>query len=133
MWGNLLIQFIVTIEVPLNLKLPEIVDKTVLCKVAEQLLLCSVLKAPKHGFQLPFLEWFAWDFSDFARVAWHSSGTARSGFLDFPAVDMIFTEHRNGDVNHGRILFAITNFSCLRGDEVSHADRMVDTFFSTIQ
>jgi hypothetical protein len=35
-----------------------------------------------------------------------------SGLLDPAAVESIFAEHRGGQADHGRALFAITMFSC---------------------
>lgn len=113
-----------SMTMPIDLKLRGKVGKYVLRKAAEPWLPISVLNSPKLGFQLPFSEWFAGDFSDFARDAWHAGGAAGSGFLDSCAVDTIFAEHRDGKADHGRILFAITMFSCWWLDEAAREGSM---------
>jgi asparagine synthase (glutamine-hydrolysing) len=83
----------------------------------------GALDKRKLGFQLPFAEWFRGDFSDFARDAWHSSGADGSGYLEAREVDAIAREHRAGKANHGRILYAITMFSCWWQDQKGPAPR----------
>ena len=106
-----------SLTMPLGMKLKGKVGKYVLRKSAEPWLPPGALNKRKLGFQLPFAEWFRGDFSDFARDAWHSSGADRSGYLEAPEVEAIAKEHRDGKVNHGRILYAITMFSCWWQDQ----------------
>jgi asparagine synthase (glutamine-hydrolysing) len=101
-----------TLTMPMDMKLRGNTGKYVLREAAKPWLGDQVLKAPKLGFQLPFAEWFSGGFSDFAREAWHGSGVMESGLLDPAAVESIFAEHRGGQADHGRALFAITMFSC---------------------
>ncbi len=100
-----------SMTMPMQMKLRGRVGKYVLRRAAETWLPPEILSSGKQGFQLPFAEWFAGDFSDFALEAWHSSGAKAAGYLDASAVDELFQEHGSGRANHGRILFAITMFS----------------------
>ncbi len=106
-----------SLTMPLGMKLKGKVGKYVLRKAAEPWLPAGALNKRKLGFQLPFAEWFRGDFSDFARDAWHSSGADGSGYLDAREVEAIAREHRDGKANHGRILYAITMFSCWWQDQ----------------
>jgi len=106
-----------SLTIPIDLKLKGKVGKYVLRKAAAPWLPEGALDKRKLGFQLPFAEWFRGDFSDFARDAWHSSGADRAGYLEAPEVDAIAKEHRAGKANHGRILYAITMFSCWWQDQ----------------
>ena len=101
-----------SLSIPLGLKLKGKVGKYLLRRAAEPWLPPGALARPKQGFQLPLADWFSGDFSDFARAAWHGSGAAQAGYLQPQAVESLFDEHRNGHANHGRILYAITMFSC---------------------
>jgi asparagine synthase (glutamine-hydrolysing) len=101
-----------SLTIPLSMKLKGKVGKYVLRKAAEPWLPAGAMDKRKLGFQLPFAEWFRGDFSDFAREAWHDSGAAETGYLVASEVDAIAREHRAGNANHGRILYAIIMFSC---------------------
>lgn len=70
----------------------------------------GILDRPKQGFHMPVADWFRGDFADFGRQAWQDSGAAQAGYLDNAQVDRLFTEHRKGDANHGKILYALTIF-----------------------
>lgn len=72
----------------------------------------GILDRPKQGFQMPLGNWFAGDFADFAREAWHESGAAGAGYLLADAVDVLFEEHHSGRARHGKLLYAIAMFSC---------------------
>ncbi len=72
----------------------------------------GILERHKQGFQMPLDDWFKGDYAEFARSAWHDSGAARAGYLRADAVDRLFVEHKNGHARHGKLLFAITMFSC---------------------
>jgi asparagine synthase (glutamine-hydrolysing) len=110
-----------SLTIPLELKLKAGVGKFLLRKAAQPWLPPGALQRPKQGFQLPLADWFSGDFSDFARAAWHESGAAQAGYLQPQAVDSLFDEHRAGRANHGRILYAITMFSCWWLDQRSQA------------
>lgn len=113
-----------SMTMPLDMKLRGKVGKYVLRKATAPWLPPEILNAPKRGFQLPFAEWFGGGFSDFARDAWTGSGADQSRILNSRAVDTIFSEHRNGSANHGRILFAITMFSCWWLDQANAVSSM---------
>ena len=106
-----------SLTMPLDMKLRGKVGKYVLRKAAEPWLPPGALAKRKLGFQLPFAEWFSGDFSDFARDSWHASGASQSGYLEAKEVEAIAREHRAGKANHGRILYAITMFSCWWQDQ----------------
>jgi asparagine synthase (glutamine-hydrolysing) len=99
-------------SLPRNMKIHGKTGKYALRKAAEPWLPPGVLNMPKQGFQLPFIEWFRGDFSEFAEEIWNDSGAARSGFLEPLAVRELFAEHRAGVANHGRILYAVAMFGC---------------------
>ncbi len=101
-----------SLTMPLDMKLKGKVGKYALRKAAEPWLPAGALDGRKLGFQLPFAEWFRGDFGDFARDTWHASGADRLGYLEAREVDAICNEHRAGQANHGRILYAITMFGC---------------------
>jgi asparagine synthase (glutamine-hydrolysing) len=100
------------LTIPADLKLRGSTGKYVLRRAIEPWLPEGALNQRKIGFQLPFADWFMGGFNDFAREAWRSSGAADLGFLDAQGVDRLFDEHRRGVADHGRILYAITMFSC---------------------
>ena len=108
-----------SLTMPLGMKLKGSVGKYALRKAAGPWLPPGALDTRKLGFQLPFAEWFSGDFSDFAREAWHASGADQSGYLEAKEVEAIVREHRAGQANHGRILYAITMFSCWWEDRKS--------------
>jgi asparagine synthase (glutamine-hydrolysing) len=99
-----------SLTMPRAMKLRGKVGKYALRKAVEPWL--PPLGERKLGFQLPFVEWFRGDFSDFAREAWQESGAVQGGFLQPRVVEDLFAEHRAGAANHGRILYAIAMFSC---------------------
>ena len=101
-----------SLTMPTGMKLRGGVGKYALRKAVEPWLPKGAISKRKLGFQLPFAEWFRGDFSDFAREAWHHSGAMTSGYLQPAQVERLFTEHRTGAANHGRILYAIAMFSC---------------------
>jgi asparagine synthase (glutamine-hydrolysing) len=100
------------LTMPNEMKMKGKTGKYALRKAVEPWLPEGALGKRKLGFQLPFAEWFRGDFSTFAREAWHESGASRSGYLKPEAVEDLFSEHRAGVANHGRILYAIAMFSC---------------------
>ncbi len=113
-----------SLTMPLGMKLKGKAGKYVLRKAIEPWLPPGLLSKRKLGFQLPFAEWFRGDFSDFARTAWHESGADQSGYLETARVDEICKEHRAGTANHGRILYAITMFSCWWQDQKDSGDKV---------
>jgi asparagine synthase (glutamine-hydrolysing) len=100
------------LTVPSDLKLRNGVGKHVLRQAIKPWLPREALGRRKLGFQMPLADWFVGGFNDFAREAWRSSGAADAGFLDPIGVERLFEEHRGGQANHGRILYAIAMFSC---------------------
>jgi asparagine synthase (glutamine-hydrolysing) len=72
----------------------------------------ATLQKPKQGFQMPLASWLKGAFGEFAREAWFDGGAAQAGYLDNTAVERLFSEHRSGTADHGRMLYAIAVFAC---------------------
>ena len=100
------------LTMPPDLKLRDGVGKYALRRAVEPWLPARRLKGRKLGFQMPLADWFVGGFSDFAYEAWTSSGAADAGFLNASEVTRLFEEHRRGQANHGRALYALAMFSC---------------------
>jgi asparagine synthase (glutamine-hydrolysing) len=100
-----------SLTVPVDMKSKGL-GKYVLREAARPWLPEGILELPKQGFQMPVADWFLGDFSDFAMEAWRESGIAEQGYLDPVVVEDIFEEHRSGRADHGKLLYAITMFSC---------------------
>jgi asparagine synthase (glutamine-hydrolysing) len=101
-----------SLTMPIEMKLRGKIGKYALRKAVEPWVPAAALDTRKLGFQLPFRDWFRGEFSDFAREIWNDSGAAASGYLQPLAVEQLFDEHRAGQADHGRILYAIAMFSC---------------------
>jgi asparagine synthase (glutamine-hydrolysing) len=100
-----------SLTMPRELKLRGRVGKYALRKAVEPWLFPGALQPRKLGFQLPFAEWFRGDFAEFAQAAWAGSGAAQAGYLQPQAVEALFSEHRAGRANHGRVLYAVAMFA----------------------
>ncbi|NWG91192.1 MAG: asparagine synthetase B, partial [Parvularculaceae bacterium] len=100
-----------SLTVPMELKARG-AGKYVLREAARPWLPPGILERKKQGFQMPLADWFLGDFNEFAREAWSSSGAAGAGFLQPRAVDRLFDEHLMGRADYGKLLYAITMFSC---------------------
>jgi asparagine synthase (glutamine-hydrolysing) len=105
------------LTIPTDLKLRKGVGKYVLRQAVKPWLPARIAKSPKLGFQMPLADWFVGGFSDFAFESWTSSGAAEAGFLDPVEVAKLFDEHRRGQANHGRFLYALAMFSCWWKDQ----------------
>jgi asparagine synthase (glutamine-hydrolysing) len=99
------------LTMPIDMKLRGKAGKFVVRKAVEPWLPDGILNRPKQGFQMPLAQWFAGDFGSFAQSLWHDSGAADSGYLDPKAVDAAFVEHRTGQSDHSRFLYALSMFS----------------------
>ena len=111
------------LTMPSELKLRGNTGKYLLREAVKPWLPPARSKGRKLGFQMPLADWFIGGFSDFAYEAWTSSGAADAGFLDRSAVRSLFEEHRRGEANHGRILYAIAMFSCWWNDQRRQSQR----------
>jgi asparagine synthase (glutamine-hydrolysing) len=107
------------LTMPPGLKLRDGIGKYALRRAVEPWLPASRLKDRKLGFQMPLADWFVGGFSDFAYEAWTSSGAADAGFLNAVEVSRLFEEHRRGQANHGRALYALAMFSCWWKDQAA--------------
>jgi asparagine synthase (glutamine-hydrolysing) len=105
------------LTIPTDLKLRNGVGKYVLRKAVKPWLPPETPKGRKLGFQMPLADWFVGGFSDFAFEAWTSSGAADAGFLNPVEVAKLFDEHRRGQADHGRLLYALAMFSCWWTDQ----------------
>ena len=96
---------------PTALKLKGETTKYMLREAARPWLPKDIVDGRKLGFQLPFARWFeAASFNDFARDSWRASGAADAGYVRPEVVEALFDEHRRGEANHGRLLYALTMF-----------------------
>ena len=114
------------LTVPTELKLRGTTGKFILRNAIAPWLPKSVLKRPKQGFQMPLADWLRGRFGDFARQAWHDSGAASAGYLDPAAVEQLFAEHRRGEADHSRMLYAIAVFSLWWLDAQASQVRVAD-------
>jgi asparagine synthase (glutamine-hydrolysing) len=105
------------LTIPTDLKLRKGKGKYVLREAVKPWLPAQTPKGRKLGFQMPLADWFVGGFSDFAFEAWTSSGAADAGFLNSAEVAKLFEEHRRGQANHGRLLYALAMFSCWWKDQ----------------
>ena len=103
------VDWALTVPISMKMRGP---GKYVLREAVRPWLPPGILERRKQGFQMPLADWFAGDYANFARTAWHDSGAATAGYLRADAVDRVFAEHRSGRANHGKLLFAITMFGC---------------------
>ena len=99
------------LTVPTEFKLRGNTGKAILRDAIAPLLPPATLKRPKQGFQMPLAAWFKGDFGGFARDSWHQSGASEAGYLDLDEVERMFVEHRKGQADHSRMLYAIAVFS----------------------
>jgi asparagine synthase (glutamine-hydrolysing) len=99
------------LTVPTDLKLRGSTGKFILKNAVAPWLPPSVLKRPKQGFQVPLANWMRGSFGDLARETWHESGLSEAGYLDPSAVERLFAEHKRGEADHGRFLYAIAVFA----------------------
>jgi len=111
------------LTVPTELKLRGNTGKYLLREAVRPWLPPDTARGRKLGFQMPLADWFVGGFSNFAYDAWTSSGAADAGFLDRNSVRSLFDEHRRGEANHGRILYAIAMFSCWWNDQRRQSQR----------
>jgi asparagine synthase (glutamine-hydrolysing) len=100
-----------SLTMPRAMKLRGKTGKYALRKAVEPWLFPGALHTKKLGFQLPFAEWFRGDFADFAQAAWEGSDAAQAGYLQAKAVAQLFAEHRAGEADHGRVLYAVAMFA----------------------
>lgn len=100
------------LTIPAEFKLRNGVGKYVLREAVKPWLPPQTPNGRKLGFQMPLADWFVGGFSDFAFEAWTSSGAADAGFLDPAEVAKLFDEHRRGQADHGRLLYALAMFGC---------------------
>jgi asparagine synthase (glutamine-hydrolysing) len=107
------------LTMPTSMKLRAGTGKYALRKAVEPWLPPGAVAGPKRGFQMPLADWFMGGLNDFAREAWSNSGAAELPFLDGAGVERLFDDHLNGAADYGRILYAITMFSCWWSDQRS--------------
>jgi asparagine synthase (glutamine-hydrolysing) len=99
------------LTVPTDVKLRGRTGKVILRNAIAPWLPGEILKRPKQGFQIPMADWLRRGFGDFARSTWQDSGAATLGYVRQSAVERLFAEHRHGQADHSRILYALTVFA----------------------
>ncbi|WP_340318166.1 asparagine synthase (glutamine-hydrolyzing) [Rhizorhabdus argentea] len=107
------------LTVPTEFKLRGSRGKAILRDAIAPLVPPSTLKRPKQGFQMPLASWFRGDFGGFARDVWHESGAGDAGYLERGEVEKLFIEHRKGQADHSRMLYAIAVFGLWWADNRS--------------
>jgi len=105
----------------LDRKLRGNVGKAILRDAIAPWLPPSTLKRPKQGFQMPLATWFRGQFGVFRRRSMERRGAAQAGYLDPATVRQLFCEHRQGEADHSRMLYAIAVFSLWWSDSVRPA------------
>ncbi|MDB5684753.1 MAG: asparagine synthase [Sphingomonas bacterium] len=98
------------LTVPPELKLRGGTGKYILRQAIAPWLPPGILKRPKQGFQMPLAAWLRGAFGGYAREVWNDSGAAGAGYLAPQAVEQLFDEHKRGQADHGRMLYAIAVF-----------------------
>ena len=83
----------------------------------------DILRRPKQGFQIPLADWFRGHLGTFAHDTWHGSRAASSGYLQPAVVERLFAQHRRGEIDHSRILYAVTVFALWWANERAYAPR----------
>lgn len=96
------------LSVPTRMKMRGSTGKHIVKQAIAPWLPEGFVNRPKRGFAIPLTEWFAGDFGAFARELWHDSGFREAGYLSPAGVDAVFEEHRRGERDHGRFLYALT-------------------------
>ena len=100
------------LSIPTGLKIRRGVGKYILRQAAKPWLPEKILKLPKQGFQIPMASWLrSGAFADRALGIWVDSGAEAAGYLDGREVRNLFGEHRAGDRDHARFLYAILMFA----------------------
>ncbi len=98
-------------NVPSDLKLRGNIGKRLLRKAVSPWLPANIVNRPKQGFQIPMAQWLRGPFGDFARDIWNDSGALQIGYVDAAAVERLFRDHRTGNADHSRLLYAVTMFA----------------------
>ncbi len=109
MLSHILVDWAMTM--PADMKLRGRVGKYVVRKAIEPWLPPGTLDRRKQGFQMPLADWFAGDFGGYAHELWNDSRAAELGVFDPAAIDAVFREHRAGQRDHSRFLYALAMFS----------------------
>ncbi len=67
----------------------------------------AVLDGPKQGFELPVARWLRGDLGPFAREVLLDPASAGRGWLRPAALETLLDQHRDGEADHGRKLWAL--------------------------
>jgi asparagine synthase (glutamine-hydrolysing) len=113
------------LSVPTELKLRGRTGKFIVREAIRPWLPAEILTRPKQGFQIPMAEWLRGGFGDFARSTWNDSGAANLGYVRPQAAERLFAEHRSGEADHSRMLYALTVFGLWLTDAAAPNDRAV--------
>jgi len=99
------------LAMPTDVKLRGRTGKFVLRNAIKPWLPPEIRTRPKQGFQIPMAAWLRSGFGDFARETWQDSGAAALGYVRQETVERLFAEHRRGDADHSRMIYALTVFA----------------------
>ncbi len=84
--------------------------KYILRKAFADMLPPSILRLPKRGFEIPVSTWLRGPLYETARELLLDDGLARRGYFRPEAIARLLAEHRNGQFDHGRRLWALMIF-----------------------
>jgi asparagine synthase (glutamine-hydrolysing) len=105
--------FRVASAIPLEEKITRETTKHALRQALRNIVPAHVLNRPKLGFPVPIRHWLQEDLHDWARGIVNDSGTEE--LLDLAAVHRMLDEHRAGQRDHSRRIWAVLVFMLWHG------------------
>jgi asparagine synthase (glutamine-hydrolysing) len=108
---------------PPGAKLSRLKTKRILRIAAQDVLPDSILRRPKHGFELPLAHWLADDLSSTVDDLLLSQDARIGNYLRTDAVKGYVDRHRSGHRNHTRELWALMNLEMWLQSQCDTMDR----------
>ena len=108
---------------PPGAKLSRLKTKRILRIAAQDVLPDSILRRPKHGFELPLAHWLADDLSSTVDDLLLSQDARIGNYLRTDAVKSYVDRHRSGHRNHTRELWALMNLEMWLQSQCDTMDR----------
>lgn len=97
-------------SLPANLKLKGFKTKYLLKCMGRELLPASILKRPKHGFELPVASWLAQDLRGLVEDTVLSPSSSISNYVSNTAIKGIVEAHNSGRENNARMIWSLLAF-----------------------
>lgn len=97
-------------QVPERLKLTKGETKTILKRVAAQLVPRDCIYRPKEGFSIPIKHWLNGQFKPLLDDLLNESSIRRDGLFHWPVIERLKSEHHQGTHNHSHLLWALIVF-----------------------